>query len=72
MTIIEFQSSRTLRNLWALYRGKHTGSFGRAGVFSFNGNKIVTSGAGGVLVTDDESSNSGKTHNDYRQGPAPL
>lgn len=35
--------------------GKHTGTFGHAGVFSFNGNKIVTAGGGGCIVTDDES-----------------
>ena len=33
--------------------GKHTGTFGKAGVFSFNGNKIVTAGGGGAIVTDD-------------------
>ena len=35
------------------YKGKPTGSFGTLGVFSFNGNKIVTSGGGGVIVTND-------------------
>jgi len=35
------------------YRGRHVGTFGDAGVFSFNGNKIVTTGGGGMLVTDD-------------------
>ncbi len=34
---------------------KHTGTFGCAGVFSFNGNKIVTAGGGGCIVTDDEA-----------------
>ena len=33
--------------------GKHLGLFGKMGVFSFNGNKIVTSGGGGMIVTDD-------------------
>ena len=33
--------------------GRHVGTFGEVGVFSFNGNKIVTSGGGGMLVTDD-------------------
>lgn len=33
------------------YRGRHVGTFGDAGVFSFNGNKIVTSGGGGMIVT---------------------
>ena len=32
---------------------KHTGTYGQLGTFSFNGNKIVTCGGGGVIVTDD-------------------
>ncbi len=35
--------------------GCHTGTFGKLGVFSFNGNKIVTTGGGGMIVTDDEA-----------------
>jgi len=35
------------------YKGKPTGSFGKLGAFSFNGNKIVTSGGGGAIVTND-------------------
>jgi len=35
------------------YKGKPTGSFGAMGVFSFNGNKIVTCGGGGAIVTND-------------------
>lgn len=41
-------------SLGSYYKEKHTGSFGKFGVFSFNGNKIVTSGGGGVIVTNDE------------------
>jgi perosamine synthetase len=37
------------------YKGKHTGVFGKVGTFSFNGNKTVTSGGGGALVTNDEA-----------------
>ena len=33
----------------------HTGLFGRLGVFSFNGNKTITTGGGGIIVTDDEA-----------------
>jgi len=40
-------------SLGSSYKGKHTGTFGAMGVFSFNGNKIITSGGGGVIVTDD-------------------
>lgn len=35
------------------YKDMPTGSFGKLGVFSFNGNKIVTSGGGGAIVTND-------------------
>jgi perosamine synthetase len=35
------------------YKGKPTGSYGRLGAFSFNGNKTVTSGGGGAIVTND-------------------
>jgi perosamine synthetase len=41
-------------SLGSLYKGKHTGSFGKLGVFSFNGNKIVTCGGGGMIVSQDE------------------
>ncbi|WP_433825766.1 DegT/DnrJ/EryC1/StrS family aminotransferase [Actinoplanes sp. CA-015351] len=39
--------------LGATYQGRAAGSFGLAGVLSFNGNKIITTGGGGMLVTDD-------------------
>ena len=41
-------------SLGSYYKGQHTGTFGAVGAFSFNGNKIITSGGGGVIVTDDE------------------
>jgi perosamine synthetase len=41
-------------SLGSYYNGKHTGRFGRVGILSFNGNKIVTTGAGGAIITDDE------------------
>ena len=41
-------------SLGSYYNEKHTGTFGKVGAFSFNGNKIITSGGGGVIVTDDE------------------
>jgi pyridoxal phosphate-dependent aminotransferase EpsN len=40
--------------LGATYRGKPAGGFGKFGVFSFNGNKIITASGGGMLVSDDE------------------
>ncbi len=41
-------------SLGARYRGQHTGTFGKFGVFSFNGNKIITTSGGGMLISDDE------------------
>ncbi len=40
-------------SLGSEYKGKSTGSFGKLGAFSFNGNKIVTCGGGGAIVTND-------------------
>lgn len=37
------------------YKDKHTGTFGQLGVMSFNGNKIITSGGGGCIVTNDKT-----------------
>jgi dTDP-4-amino-4,6-dideoxygalactose transaminase len=39
--------------LGASFRGRRAGAFGDVGVFSFNGNKIITTSGGGMLVTDD-------------------
>ena len=41
-------------SLGSLYEGKHTGTIGHIGIFSFNGNKIITCGGGGMLVTNNE------------------
>jgi perosamine synthetase len=40
-------------SLGSSYRGRHTGTFGKLGVLSFNGNKIITTGGGGAILTDD-------------------
>ena len=40
-------------SLGAYYKGKHTGQFGDFGVFSFNGNKIITTSGGGMLISHD-------------------
>lgn len=40
-------------SLGSLYKDRHTGSFGQIGVLSFNGNKIVTTGGGGAILTND-------------------
>jgi len=42
-------------SLGSFYEGRHTGTFGKMGIFSFNGNKTVTCGGGGAIVTDDDS-----------------
>lgn len=41
-------------SLGSFYKGKHTGSFGKLGVLSFNGNKIITTGGGGAILTNDD------------------
>ncbi|MCP3029521.1 DegT/DnrJ/EryC1/StrS aminotransferase family protein [Halobacillus sp. A5] len=41
-------------SLGSYYKGKQTGTFGDYGVFSFNGNKIITTSGGGMLVSSDE------------------
>jgi aminotransferase in exopolysaccharide biosynthesis len=41
-------------SLGSYYKDKHTGRFGKIGVFSFNGNKTITCGGGGALITDSE------------------
>jgi len=41
-------------SLGSYFKAQHTGTFGKVGAFSFNGNKIITSGGGGVMITDDE------------------
>ena len=41
-------------SLGSFYKNKHTGTFGKMGVMSFNGNKIITAGGGGCIITDDE------------------
>lgn len=40
-------------SLGATYKGRHSGTFGRLGAFSFNGNKIITTSGGGMLVSED-------------------
>ena len=42
-------------SLGSYYKEQHTGTFGKLGVFSFNGNKTVTCGGGGAIITNDEA-----------------
>jgi dTDP-4-amino-4,6-dideoxygalactose transaminase len=41
-------------SIGSLYKHKHTGTFGQLGTVSFNGNKIITAGGGGCIVTNDK------------------
>lgn len=42
-------------SLGSYYKGKHTGGFGHVNAISFNGNKIVTTGGGGAILTNDDT-----------------
>lgn len=42
-------------SIGSLYKGKHTGTFGRIGAISFNGNKTITTGGGGMMLFNDEA-----------------
>ncbi|MFF0828380.1 LegC family aminotransferase [Brevibacillus sp. NPDC003359] len=42
-------------SLGSYYKGRHTGNWGRVSALSFNGNKIMTTGGGGAIITNDES-----------------
>jgi len=43
-------------SMGSFYKGKHTGTFGKFGILSFNGNKIITTGGGGMILTDNKES----------------
>ena len=49
LTVIEDAAE----SLGSFYNEKHTGTFGKIGIISFNGNKTITTGGGGVILTDD-------------------
>ena len=51
LTVIEDAAE----GIGSYYKKKHVGNFGLLGVFSFNGNKIVTSGGGGAIITNNKS-----------------
>jgi aminotransferase in exopolysaccharide biosynthesis len=51
LTVIEDSTEA----LGSYYKGQHAGSFGLLGTFSYNGNKIITTGGGGMIVTNDEA-----------------
>ena len=41
-------------SIGSYYKGKHTGTMGVSGILSFNGNKVITTGGGGMILTNDE------------------
>jgi len=55
ITIVE-DASESLGTFYkgGKYKGKHTGTIGKLGCISFNGNKIITTGGGGMILTNDE------------------
>jgi perosamine synthetase len=50
LTIVEDAAE----SLGSSYQGQHTGTFGKLGALSFNGNKVITTGGGGAILTNDE------------------
>jgi perosamine synthetase len=42
-------------SLGSLFKNKHTGTFGQIGIISFNGNKVITGGGGGCIITDNKA-----------------
>lgn len=50
ITVIEDSAE----SLGSTFKNQHTGTFGKLGVFSLNGNKTITCGGGGAIITDDE------------------
>ena len=42
-------------SIGSYYKGRHTGTFGRLGILSFNGNKTITTGGGGMIITNDDT-----------------
>ena len=47
-------------SLGSLYQDRHTGTFGQSGILSFNGNKIMTTGGGGMILTDEQAGSRAK------------
>jgi len=41
-------------SIGSYFKGQHTGTFGKLGILSFNGNKTITTGGGGMILTDDD------------------
>ncbi|WP_201215219.1 DegT/DnrJ/EryC1/StrS family aminotransferase [Halochromatium roseum] len=60
-------------SLGSRYHGRQTGTFGLLGTLSLNGNKAITTGGGGAILTDDECLADPRQAPDHdRQASAPL
>jgi perosamine synthetase len=49
-------------SIGSMYKGKHTGTFGKLGIISYNGNKTITTGGGGMILTNDDELGSRAKH----------
>ncbi|PCJ26004.1 MAG: aminotransferase DegT [Flavobacteriales bacterium] len=49
-------------SLGSFYKDQHTGTYGKIGILSFNGNKTITCGGGGMVITDDKNLSDKITH----------
>ena len=52
-------------SLGSYVKNSHVGTFGKFGTFSFNGNKVITTGGGGMMITNDPVSQARKAHHNY-------
>lgn len=59
-------------SLGSFYKQKHTGTYGRLGVLSFNGNKIITTGGGGMILANPELANRAKHLTTTAKKPHPF
>jgi aminotransferase in exopolysaccharide biosynthesis len=59
-------------SLGSLYKGRHTGNFGAVGILSFNGNKIMTTGGGGMILAGEELGNHAKHLTTTAKKPHPY
>lgn len=59
-------------SLGSFYKGKHTGTFGHIGILSFNGNKVITTGGGGMIITDENTAKRAKHLTTTAKQPHPF
>ena len=51
---------------------RHTGTFSSMATLSFNGNKVITTGGGGMIITDNPEIAAGEIYNNHGKGPHPY